>query len=52
MAQAAAAMAEGDAVLDMSSMGQPAHLFEDLAQQVRPTNVTICQLSLDTFTTC
>ncbi|KAF6251755.1 hypothetical protein COO60DRAFT_1557589 [Scenedesmus sp. NREL 46B-D3] len=33
LAQAAAAVAEGDAVLDMSSMGQPAHLFEDLAQQ-------------------
>jgi hypothetical protein len=35
LAQAVAAVAEGDAVLDMSSMGQPAHLFEDLAQQVR-----------------
>jgi hypothetical protein len=42
LAQAAAAVAEGDAVLDMSSMGQPAHLFEDLAQQVRQSTGTCC----------
>jgi hypothetical protein len=50
LAQAAAAMAERDVVLDMSSMGQPAHLFEDLAQQVRllakVLNSVVCQAQL------